>query len=271
MEVQSIKRRKVQLGLGSFFKIGDNERSLSLLPNWKLPERKIGRPATAKQMVEAEAAELRRQNEVLRKQLEEQALVPKEPACVKPSRGGAGRRSTAQGRTTNKRLQAEKQKRIDLSASVKHKICLMIEEEKKDQASEKCLWASVGKKLGHAKWLLRRIWERRDEWSQLVIQESLSQAEFAERKFSGAKQGRKAQTSKIKLRMRASGAGRKRSMDDVENKLKTWAHQERAFGHAVSKRALVLKYKDMLRKHFESDKTGDEEKQICQKRLVFES
>lgn len=242
------KKRKVQLGLGSFFK----GEALKIVSPWHLsnstPRR--GKPSPAQQAKAEEEVNWQLRCQELQEKLsmlsEEHEKGISEVVCLRKGvKGGRPLESTLRGvrggQRSNCKLVSEAAKKVELSASVKSRICLDMEATRANYETETSWHAAMAQKLGRPRKQLAAMWAKRDEWKSLVEKDKLSLARYAKPSL-GVSRGEHKLSQGLKQRVRAEGAGMKRKLQELEAELKSWAWAERSYGHSLSKKALVRRY-----------------------------
>ena len=163
------------------------------------------------------------------------------PASEKDLKTAANRLRRKAGRPPGKKNSAKRI--LEVPVAAKLKIAKELSAAVEEHADPKTFWKEMRQKYGTDTRTLKKILEEKDELSQLVHKRSLSKNPLVH------SQGKSSLKSRNQCRykgFRKPGAGRKAKFPDVQQDLKAWSEEQRAYGHTLTREVLLDKYLMLL-------------------------
>ena len=176
---------------------------------------------------------------------EEMAASKLKPQSGRPKSLLHDRRGTFGGLKSNVRLKGQKVRRHDLPVSTKHGICTDMNLQRPEFVNEDDWFAHFAKQLKMRLKKLKYIWEQRGAWARQMKKDKQSDAQQM-RPGRGGAHGTHGATAKKCVTYRKAGAGAKREIPRVYEKVEQWFKSERMHGHTVLQRHLGWKYAEFL-------------------------
>ena len=147
-------------------------------------------------------------------------------------------------RKSNTRGKNEKPRKYEMPISAKHSLCQEMSRTRASYADEAMMIRQFAKTKLMRPEMVKHIWARRSIWAEETKKHGQSLAEDVRGGRSGKEHGVRSVGNK--MRLRASGGGKKKEFPELVPIMKDWLAMERSHGVVVHKMDLAVKYEELL-------------------------